>query len=92
MSEEKPKEILTRVVWTFHREVLKVTEVEEHYNHRKADPTKDPSEQNMAYDIRTIGWQVRISDGSAIGLFPENPGYKPGDELEMTITRKRAKP
>lgn len=85
---EKPKEAPARILWKFHRLVTSIKEVQQKTNYRKKDDTRDPSEENSTYDTITLGWQVRIDDGSAIGLFPENPGYKPGDCLELTIAKK----
>lgn len=90
-KEEKPAEAPERIIWTFHRKVMSIIEVKDKYNFRRSDDKADPSETNQTYDERTLGWTVRISDGSAIGYFPQHPKWEIGDELEMTITLKKRK-
>lgn len=91
MTDKKEEEtkvipLPTTITYAFHSTVVSCTEVTEKYNWRKKDPKAPPSETNSEYDTRSLGWTLRCTDGSAIGLFPENPGFGPGDIVKHGIS------
>jgi hypothetical protein len=93
MSDEGNKVVElppTRMVYTFHSRVVSIEKVTEKHNYRKKDPAQPPSENNVDYDTRTIGYTVRMEDGSAIGLFPEEPPWKIGDVITHSMSKDKA--
>lgn len=49
-------------------------------------PPSAESAANRQYEVRkrSLGWFVRLEGSSAIGPFPDDPGFKAGDVLRAT--------
>lgn len=68
--------------YVFHTSVISVTERKEQYNHRR-----NPDDNSTLYDIRSLGWFVRITESSAIFFGMEKPELEPGDKIKITIEK-----
>lgn len=69
------------IVYEWEAEVLSVVEVKEKVNHRKEG-------EEYKFDEVSIGWSIRISDSSAVGMFKNKPALNVGDTVTMTLTKK----
>lgn len=67
----------------------RVVSCEERFEESRVPVDKAPDETtaaNRQYTVhkRSLGWFVHLEGSSAIGPFPDDPGFKAGDVLRAT--------
>lgn len=67
--------------YVFRFRVTAIDERKERFNYRK-DPD-NPHE--TLYDVRSLGWWIRLEGWSSIGPFPDKPQFEVGQLLRCSL-------